>query len=110
MTKCVFTDCPFDAWHDNCCEYHLLLVDFWFYELDGVKYLPAELTFTMEGKRLTTAIYPETADPDAKTYRARYQEWAADLGQDGRDEVVIGEGGMAWAEFVKFMEGKNQQN
>lgn len=101
IKKCIFTDCQFDAWYDNCCEYHSILVTFWFYELDGVHYCPAELTFTMTGEP-RDAIYPETADPDAATYRARYQKWASDLGQAGRDKIVIDGGGMTWNEFVKF--------
>lgn len=102
--KCVFDGCPFDAWYDNLCEYHLLLVDFWFYELGGVKYTPAKLTFTMDGKQCNEPMYPETADQDIATYRDRYQRWAAGLGQEGRDKIVIDGGGKTWDDYIKDRE------
>lgn len=98
--KCVWKDCPFEAQWDNLCEYHALLIDFWFYELDGVKYCPAELTFSMMGDP-APAMYPETADPDKGTYRARYQKWANDLGPEECDRIVIDQGGKAWKDYLK---------
>lgn len=86
---------------DNLCEYHGLLVDFWFYELDGVKYCPAELWVTLEGKPLGRAEYPETADPNKETYRARYQKWANDLGPIEYDKIVISQGGKPWKEYLR---------
>lgn len=102
--KCTFKDCPFAGEYDNCCLYHAVLVDFWFFELGGVKFHPAEGTFTINGGgrigEPAPAPYPETADPDLATYRARYQEWAEDLGQEGRDNIVVANGGKPWAVFV----------
>jgi len=102
--KCTFKDCPFDGEYSGTCLYHAVLVDFWFYELGGVKYCPAELTFTLSGSGRVgghaPAPYPETADPDAATYRARYQKWAEDLGQEGRDTIVVSSGGKPWHVFV----------
>jgi len=98
--KCTFTGCPFEGEYHNCCLYHAILVDYWFYELGGVKHAPAELSFTMTGAR-ALAPYPQTADPDAATYRARYQKWAEEIGQEERDRIVadLG-GGEPWDVFV----------
>jgi hypothetical protein len=101
--KCTFKDCPFEGEYDNLCIYHAVLVDFWFYELGGVKFHPAEGTFHLNGGKIGEpcgAPYPETADPDMATYRARYQAWARRLGQKKRDAIVVEGGGKPWAVFV----------
>ena len=98
--QCVWEGCPFDAWHDNCCKYHNLLINYWFYELDGAKYTPAELTFTMTCQP-AGALYPETADPDAATYRARYQTWAKTIGSVECDRIVVEQGGKPWKDYFK---------
>lgn len=87
--KCVWKDCPKDIYYDNLCEYHLVLVNYWFYELGGVKYAP--VWFDLSGKRIPPA-YPETADPDIETYRARYQKWANDLGKAECDKIAARQG------------------
>lgn len=97
--RCVWNECPFEQYMDNLCEYHGLLINYWFYELDGAKYCPAELTFTMLGDP-SPAINPETADPNKETYRARYQKWATDLGPEKCDQIVINQGGKAWKEYI----------
>lgn len=98
--KCVWDGCPFEEWVENLCEYHGLLIDYWFYELDGVQYCPAELTFTLTGEP-AEATYPETADPDKETYRARYQAWARGLGPDECDRIVVSQGGKPWKAYFE---------
>ena len=45
------------------------------------------------------ASYPEIADPNKETYRARYQKWATDLGPEECDRIVISQGGKAWKDY-----------
>lgn len=99
---CVWKDCPFDAGWEGTCEYHSLLVGYWFWELDGHKFTPAELTFTMLGDP-APASHPETADPNKETYRARYQKWANELGREECDRIVISQGGKAWQEYLRLL-------
>lgn len=111
--KCTFTGCPFEGEYSNTCLYHAILVDHWFYELGGVKFHPAEGTFTLNGDgrigEQCGAPYPETADPDLATYRARYQAWARRLGQKGRDRIVVANGGKPWHVFVAN-NGKDEED
>lgn len=64
------------AWDNEVlCEEHQLMMLYWFYEEDGVKYCPDTWDFP-SGKKLPK---PKGSDRDMTAYRKRYCDWIAAL-------------------------------
>lgn len=63
---------------DTLCPYHRLLVDFWFYELDGSNFHPD--------------LHSPKSDPDIESYRKRYNTWIDSLSEKEKDNIVCNMG------------------